>query len=277
MYAIALFFLNYGVFIMSESENQIEEKKKSPFGVIVGILFVLLLAVLGIGIVNNSSKTATSQQNTNIAALTDTNVTIETKEIVHVAHDEANNVTKNAVFDLARASTPRVLGNPNAPVRISEHSSFTCGHCANFHKTNFKQIKKDYVDTGKAYIVFNDFPLNAHDINIGMVTRCIPETAFFDFINLLFETQKSWLKGDYLKHIKQNAKLTGASDAQISNCTNSSELREALANQRKKAAEQHNVNSTPTLVINDNVVINGLEPYSKIKEALDAEFEKATK
>ncbi len=274
---------------MSESEDQVKEKKKSSMGVI-GIIFILLIAILGAGLYNKAQKskvsvdmhssesvdhdhpldTATESTNTNKEDVKDLKEADSANAVVETAKEETS-------FNLEASSKPRILGNPDAPIKISEHSSFTCGHCANFHKTNFKKIKADYVDTGKAYIIYNDFPLNGHDINIGAVTRCIPEESFFSFIQLLFETQKDWLKEGYLDNVKQNAQLTGASHAQINECLNSDELREALAKQREDAVAKHGVHATPTLVINDNVVIPGLSPYSEIQKELDNELEKASK
>ena len=40
-------------------------------------------------------------------------------------------------------------GNPDAPVTVIEYASFTCPHCAAFHAGPYKQLKSDYIDTGK--------------------------------------------------------------------------------------------------------------------------------
>jgi len=266
IYAIGDSLLNYGVFTMSKSENQVKEKKK-PLVAIILVVLLLLVGVLAIGVFNNSDKSKTLDKNTEVA--------MDNTEI-----NQANTASEPvaiAEFNLEQASKPRILGNIDAPIKISEHSSFTCGHCSKFHKTNFKKIKQDYVDTGKAYIVFTDFPLNGRDIEIGAVARCVPEKAYFSFIQLLFETQRDWLKEDFIGYVKQNAKLTGASEEQVNNCLNSEELHKALANQRETAMDKHNVRSTPTLVINDTIVIPGLSPYSELKKVLDAEFEKTAK
>ncbi len=269
---------------MSNIEEQNQKKKKSHFGIFC-IIFILLIIVLGIGIVSSVDGNKSSnhgdvkvEQKVVASGVSDKNIAIKaradnetTKQKLAEKSVEKGDVV---VFDLENAAIPRILGNPNAPVKISEHSSFTCGHCAKFHKTNFKQIKKDYVDTGKAYIVYSDFPLNGHDIKIGSIARCVPEKSFFSFIQLLFETQENWLKKDYLEHVKQNAKLTGVSEEQINECLSSRTLHEALANGREKAMNEHGVNSTPTLVINDSAVIAGLAAYSEIKKILDAELEK---
>lgn len=180
--------------------------------------------------------------------------------------------------NLAALSTPRILGNPDSPVKISEHSSFTCGACAHYHGDNFKKLKADYVDTGKARIVFDDFPRNVVDLEIGMVARCLPESSYFNFIQLLFETQEKWAKEEeYKKYVKQNAMLAGLDDAKYEECINNAGLQKSLADNREAASAKFGIKGTPTLVINDSVVISGLAPYSQIKDALDAELAKATK
>lgn len=174
--------------------------------------------------------------------------------------------------DAAALTTPRILGNPNAPVKISEHSSFTCGACAAYHRSNFKQLKAEYIDTGKAYLVFDDFPRNPVDIHIGALARCIQGDAYFNFVQLMFETQQQWAKGDYKAHVKQNAMIAGLSDAQSTACMEDKTVQEALAANRQAASDKFNINSTPTLVINDRKVITGISPYAELKQAIEDEL-----
>ena len=41
------------------------------------------------------------------------------------------------------------MGNPDAKVTVIEYASFTCPHCQRFHETVLKDLKKNYIDTGK--------------------------------------------------------------------------------------------------------------------------------
>ena len=34
------------------------------------------------------------------------------------------------------------LGNPDAPVTVTEYASFTCPHCANFHQSTFERMRE---------------------------------------------------------------------------------------------------------------------------------------
>ncbi len=274
---------------MSESEEQNTEntktkKKKSP----VALIFLILMIIIGIGVINNARKKKPEVSENYTTAAIQASEENEMSQNTHESETEndftaimdENSKAAQLVetsFNVQEAAQPRILGNPNAPIRISEHSSFTCGHCATFHEGNFKKIKADYIDTGKAYIVFDDFPRNLYDMHVGAVARCVNEDVYFNFVQLLFETQKDWLNEGYLFYLKQNAKLTGATEEQIDNCLNSTDLHEKMANSRDKVMEDHDVKSTPTLVINNSIVVRGLSPYEEIKKILDAELEKTDK
>ena len=54
----------------------------------------------------------------------------------------------------------RTMGNPTAPMLFELYSDFTCPACKNLHENVLPAIVVDYVNTGKAYLVFREFPLN---------------------------------------------------------------------------------------------------------------------
>src|SRR5579885_3700205 len=54
----------------------------------------------------------------------------------------------------------RILGNPNAPITIIEYASLSCPHCAHFAEDVLPDIKKKWIDTGKAKLILRDFPLD---------------------------------------------------------------------------------------------------------------------
>src|SRR5512139_2657733 len=65
-----------------------------------------------------------------------------------------------------------VHGQANAPVTIVEYASMTCPHCAAFNKDVIPQLTKDYIDTGKAKLVFREFPLDGAARMASAVARC---------------------------------------------------------------------------------------------------------
>ncbi len=184
--------------------------------------------------------------------------------------DNKNTDYEKNKFDLKKAATPRILGNINAPVKIVEHSSFSCPHCAQFHATNFKKLKSEYIDTRKAYLVFDDFPLNKHDIIIGSLARCVPEDSYFKFIQFVFEKQEEWKKSaDYIGYLKQNAMLTGATDEELQKCIDNEELHRIIAERGKNAYQYKGVKGTPTIIVNDSGPMNALSSFHEIKTMID--------
>lgn len=249
-----------------------ENKNKSPLGIIL-LVFALLAVLLGAGLYKNAQKNKDdTAQATMVVEDTTPSEEVTAETIAPIETIEELDATVN--LDIEALSKPRTLGNPNAPVRITEHSSFTCPHCAQFHKDNFKKLKTEYVDTGKAYIVFDDFPLNKFDIHVGAVARCVPDDAYFNFIQLMFETQRDWLDDNYVSYLAQNAKLAGVSQEKIEACLKSEELHKALSDHRQVAMDEHNVTGTPSIVINGTNTMSGLAPYADIKAAIDSELAK---
>ena len=52
----------------------------------------------------------------------------------------------------------RIYGNKNNETTIYVFSSLTCPHCAVFHAEIMPDIKKEYVDTDKAKLIYVDMP-----------------------------------------------------------------------------------------------------------------------
>ena len=49
-----------------------------------------------------------------------------------------------------------IIGNMESKVVLTEYASYTCPHCANFHASVFKDLRKDYIDTGKIKFVYRE-------------------------------------------------------------------------------------------------------------------------
>jgi len=168
----------------------------------------------------------------------------------------------------------KTMGNPEAPVTLYEYSSLTCGHCANFHVNTLKELKSEYIDTGKLYYVYNDFPLNKPALDASLLSHCMPEERFWSFLDFLFAQQKEWAfdSKDYLKSLKQNSKLAGLSDEQTEACLNDKVKSEAIIERMQKAAEKYEIDATPTFVLKaggrEEKLVGNL-PASAFKETME--------
>lgn len=161
----------------------------------------------------------------------------------------------------------RILGKADAPVTIFEYASLTCPHCAAFEKEMLPQIKTEWIDTGKAKLVFRDFPLDGSALKAAMVARCAPPERFYAFIDMLFTQQGSWgISPDPVPSLGRLAKLGGMGEEQFQACLKDDALQNKILAGRLAAEKEFGVESTPTFFINGKKVV-GVRPED-IVEAL---------
>lgn len=181
----------------------------------------------------------------------------------------------SAPFDMALAKKERILGDASAPIKITEHSSFSCGHCGKFHRETFAEFKEQYIDTGRAYVVFSDFPLNAPALHASLAARCVDEDRYFEFVEMLFARQDDWAsQPNYLNILEGYAADYGLDKETFGACVQNKELQEALLTRIRATQQQYKINSTPSFVINNQEVIGGAMDYTNfdlaIQDALQA-------
>ena len=145
----------------------------------------------------------------------------------------------------------KVLGRADAPVTIVEYSSFTCPHCAQFHADILPELKKAYIDTGKARLLFRDFPLDRSAFAASVVARCATGNRYFGLVDLLFREQPRWAGAQRpLAALGRLAILAGVSKKKLEACLRDEKIQNAVLQQRLTGSQKYNVASTPTLIIN---------------------------
>ncbi|MCK5556333.1 MAG: DsbA family protein [Alphaproteobacteria bacterium] len=160
--------------------------------------------------------------------------------------------TTSSKFDVAAAIKDKVIGNENAPVTIIEYTSLTCSYCAYFSEKIRPEIKRLLIDTGKAKLIFRDFPLDNIALRGSMMARCVPENKFFSMIEVLFNNQKRWIRNkDPLVGLAQLGSLAGMDENAFKKCTQNVELETAILDVLQKAQRKYNIRATPTFVFND--------------------------
>jgi protein-disulfide isomerase len=178
---------------------------------------------------------------------------------------------------LARADAPtlapddRVLGNPAAPNIIFEYASLTCPHCARFDLEVLPKLKAAWIDTGRAMLVFRDFPLDGPALYGAMLARCAPPDRFFTFIDVLFQSQDGWGRAKNVNEVKtaltRIGQVGGLSEQQISTCLNDEKLQDSIIKERQDANHDYGVNSTPTFFIN-GTKLEGEHPLEAFEKYL---------
>jgi len=56
----------------------------------------------------------------------------------------------------------KTAGNPSAPVTIQVFSDFECPACKALHERTLPLLQRDFVSTGKVFLVYREFPLPIH-------------------------------------------------------------------------------------------------------------------
>jgi protein-disulfide isomerase len=145
----------------------------------------------------------------------------------------------------------RILGNPNAPNTIIEYASLTCPHCAHFENDVLPELKKKWIDTGKAKLVLRDFPLDEPALRAAMIARCAPPDKFYAYVDTFFAAQEKWVMArDYRDALARLVKLGGMSKEEFDNCLKDTALENKIVEGRLIASKELDVNSTPTFFIN---------------------------
>jgi protein-disulfide isomerase len=177
----------------------------------------------------------------------------------------------------ARADQPtiqandRILGDPKAPITIFEYASLTCPHCAAFEADTLPEVKDKWIDTGKAKLVYRDYPLDDSAVLAATVARCLPPESFFPFIETLFETQHQWVyrdSADTKLALSHTARLAGMGPDQFNQCVNNQKNADAVVASRLVAQNRYGVDSTPTFFIN-GVKVAGDILYSEFVKYLN--------
>jgi 2-hydroxychromene-2-carboxylate isomerase len=140
---------------------------------------------------------------------------------------------------------------------------------AKFHAESFPAVKKDYIDTGKVRFIFREFPLNDVDLAAVMLARCAPEDKYFPLIDVLFEQQATWTKGNPREELFKIAQFAGFTQQSFDTCLKNEQVAKGILEARERAANEFGVESTPTFFINGEVVRGGesLEEFRKLIDA----------
>ena len=180
--------------------------------------------------------------------------------------------SKSYSGSIATNISPVVLGQNEAPVKIKIFSSLTCPHCAIFHAKIYPLLKKDYIDTGIAKIYFKHFPLDLSALNAAKIAQCVNKEKRISFLDHLYKTQESWVRGEKIEDINQNLKKSvkqfGLNEDDFDKCLAFEDVEDYILNSRIEAVQKFKIKSTPTLVINDEPFKDTLE-YKNIKKMLE--------
>ena len=163
-----------------------------------------------------------------------------------------------------------IVGNKDAKITIITFESLTCSHCADFHKNEFPELKKEYLDTGLAKIEIRHFPLDIAAFNASKVSQC-KNDGDSKILNSLFANQQKWVKGSTVEEANENLQKFLYSEGfniDFEKCINDKEIEDFILNDRIDGVKKFKVNATPTIIINNKKFEKTLN-YKNLKKALE--------
>jgi protein-disulfide isomerase len=157
-----------------------------------------------------------------------------------------------------------IQGDADAKVEIIEYASYTCPHCASFHAGPYKDLKKDYIETGKVKFIYREVYFDRFGLWASMIARCAGPDRFFGMTDLLYKEQSLWSRaGDPAAIVAELRKIGlkgGLDNDALDACLEDADNAQALVAWYQANAERDNIRSTPSFLING-------EPYSNMNYA----------
>jgi len=180
----------------------------------------------------------------------------------------------NVKINIAGAPT---LGRADAPVTIVEFSDFECPFCQRHVKTTLPEIKRDYVDTGKARYVFMDFPLeqmHAKARKAGEAAHCAGEQGkFWEMHDILFAQSANLDLRQYPEYAGRLKLDAAAFDLCLGSGKQSAKINHGLA-----SGKSVGISATPSFIItktnggdivSGGVIVTGAHPYDRYRQAIE--------
>ncbi|MBT6194257.1 MAG: DsbA family protein [Nitrosopumilus sp.] len=178
--------------------------------------------------------------------------------------------------DISTAMGSPILGNPLAPITIVEFGDYQCHQCYNWFHNTKPMIMRDYIETGKANLVFVDFAFLGKDSpKASQATYCADDQGkYWEYHNSLYTSQESkidsgWANSERLKAFAFNLDL----DMALFNQCLDSEKYSKRIQYNSQQARDNGVRGTPGFFIvgpDDQKQIAGAQPFSVFQRIMDS-------
>ena len=169
------------------------------------------------------------------------------------------------------AETKRIVsGDENAKITIIAYESLTCSHCASFHIDVYPQLKRDYIDTGIVKIEFRHFPLDVAALNAAKIAQCKYDQSL-EILESLYTNQQAWVKGNTIEEVNKNLKKflkNKGFSVDFKKCIQNKKIEDFVLNDRIEGTKNFKINSTPTIIINNEKFEKSLN-YKNLKKTLE--------
>jgi len=165
------------------------------------------------------------------------------------------------------------LGDPDAPVMIVEFADFRCPYCAKFFRETMPALIREYVETGKAQIVFKHFAILGSDsVRAAQAAECAADQgAFWAYHDELLLAPRS---AGYSTESFDDASLValaeklGLDTTRFATCLTNDETLARVEADRQEAMDA-GLRGTPSFFINGQPLF-GAQPVEAFREMIDS-------
>lgn len=170
-----------------------------------------------------------------------------------------------------------IAGNPDAPIKLVEYASHTCGACANFAINGKSELKDDYVAAGTVSFEQREVFLNTFDVVIATLAQCGPKEQMQPLSDQVWRNLNDVMSGiqsnpdalnaagelpleDRFRVIGEQTGLIdffasrGLSADQARSCLSDTAAIEEMVQTAETAAREDDITGTPTFFINGSRV-----------------------
>ncbi len=169
-----------------------------------------------------------------------------------------------------------ILGDPLAPITIVEFGDYQCHQCYNWYHNTKPAITTNYIETGKANLVFVDLAFLGRDSpKAAQATYCADDQGmYWEFHNLLYTSQESQIDNGWTntERLKAFAFGMGLDMELFESCLDSGKHSKRVQFNSSQAKE-HSIRGTPGFFIinsDEQKQLSGAQPFSVFKEVLDS-------
>lgn len=163
-----------------------------------------------------------------------------------------------------------IMGNPNAPVAMTEYGDFQCYFCGQFARDTEPKVRKDYVETGKVkYIFKNMAAIGKESVDAAAAALCAGDQGkYWEYHDNLFLNQYSENKGEFSSgNLEKIASDLSLNRDLFDSCFDTRKY-EAKVRSETEEGKRLGVTGTPTFFINGQQVF-GDQPYAVFKTVID--------
>ena len=202
--------------------------------------------------------------------------------VAGIAASVSSSVSETVNLDMGRthgtistAMGSAILGDPSAPITIVEFGDYQCHQCYNWFHNTKPAITRDYIETGKANLVFVDLAFLGNDsLKAAQASYCAEDQGmYWDYHDLLYNSQEPKIDGGWAnpERLKAFAFNLGLDMELFESCLDSGKYSKRVQYNIQQARD-HGVRGTPGFFIvgpNGQQQISGAQPFSVFKQILD--------